>query len=384
MERAEGRGGGRQPVGLRIAIAIHALDTIGGKERDALAIARGLAARGHAVTILTGSAGLQIPRGVTVHLIGTSGWTNHGRARLFARAVATLRSAGSFDALLSFEKLRDAEAYYAADACFACRELSFKAWLPRYVSYARLEADCFSAGGPDILFLCHKQMEEYRRHYRVDADRAVILPPMIHGSAQQGFYERRAAVRHLIGVPASANLAVSVAVYAKQKGVDRTIAALRDVPGLHLIVVGLKDPASARALAAKKCVDTRAYFFGQSDCVADILGAADLMLHPARLENTGLAILESLLAGVPVIASPTCGFAEYIKRFGAGIVLPDPFDATEYIAAIRTALEPNTLDELKRHARDSAPQLLAEGGLERILDMIEDRLARRCAAAPLA
>jgi len=377
MERAKVRGGEEQLVGSPIALAVQALDVLGGKERDALAIAGGLAARGHVVTILTRSARLQIPPGIALRLTGTIGWTNHGRALHFARAVATARSADGFDALISFDKLRDAEAYYAADVCLAGRALGLKAWLPRYAAYARLESDCFGADGPDILFLCRKQADEYRRHYSVDADRAVVLPPMIHGSERHGFYEKRAAVRQSFGIPASATLAASVAVYPEQKGVDRTIAALRDIPELHLLAVGLKDAASATALAAKQGLDARAFFFGHRDDVADILGAADLMLHPARLENTGLVILESLLAGVPVIASAACGFAEYIARFGAGIVLAEPFDAGQYVAAIRAAIEPNTLAEMKRLARHSAPQLRAEGGLDRILDVIEDALDRR-------
>jgi len=377
MERVERHREERRPVALRIALAIQALDVLGGKERDALAIAGGLAARGHEVTILTRSAGLQIPPGIAVCLTGTIGWSNHSRARHFARAVAAARNADGFDALLSFDKLRDADAYYAADVCFADRTRGFKVWLPRYAAYARLEADCFSARGPDILFLCRKQADEYRHHYSIDADRAIVLPPMIHDSNRHGFYERRAAVRQSFGIPASAILATSVAVYAEQKGVDRTIAALRDVPELHLLAVGLKDAASVTASAAKEGLNARTCFVGHRDDVADILGAADLMLHPARLENTGLVILESLLAGVPVIASAVCGFAEYIERFGAGIVLAEPFDAGQYVAAIRAALQPNTLAELKRHARDSAPWLLAEGGLDRILDVIEDALDRR-------
>ena len=377
MERAESCIGGGRRSGMHIAIAIQALGTLGGKERDALAIAGGLAARGNRVTIVTRSAGLQVPSGVVVRRTGTDGWTNHGRARFFARAVAAARSADEFDALLSFDKLRDADAYYAADACFACLDRGLKAWLPRYATYARLEADCFSAGGPDILFLCGKQEDEYRRQYNLAADRAVVLPPMIHHPDRQRFYERRTAVRQQFGIPASATLAASVGIYPKQKGVDRTIAVLHDVPGLYLLAVGLKDAASVRAMAAKNGVDARARLVGHSDEVIDILGAADLMLHPARLENTGLVILESLLAGVPVIASAVCGFAEYIERFGAGIVLPDPFNAADYVAAIRAAIEPDMLAELKRRARDSAPELRAEGGLERILDLIEATLARR-------
>lgn len=365
---------------LRIAVAVGKLSILGGKERDVLAIAGGLVARGHNVTILTRSATLQVPAGVAVSVMtGVGGWSNHARARRFARAVAAARHAGRFDAMISFEKLKIADVYYAADVCFASRVGRLKRWLPRYATYARLEADCFSAAGPEILFLCHKQQEEYRRHYDFGAERAFVLPPMIHPTGEKRFYERRAQVRDSLGIPETATLAVSVAVYPKTKGVDRSILALRDIPGLHLVVAGLKskDVVSLKEMAARAGVAARTWLIGHRDDVPDILGAADLMLHPARVENTGLVILESLLAGTPVIASAICGFSEYIERFGAGIVIADPFDSTSYLHAIRTALEPNTLAELKSRARASAPRLRAEGGLDRILDAIEETLARR-------
>ncbi len=371
----------RSPVrSLRIAVAISRLNTRGGKEHDALAVAGGLAARGHNVTILTRSASLQMPAGVAVSVMtGVTGWSNHARARRFARAVAMVRDAGRFDAIISFEKFKDADAYYAADVCFARRVGWLKSWLPRYATYGRLEADCFSAGGPDILFLCRKQQQEYGQHYRFGAERATVLPPMIHPTGERRFYERRAKIRDSLGIPESAILAASVTVYPRTKGVDRSILALRDIPGLHLLVVGLqaKHAASLKQMAARAGVAGRTWLIGHRDDVADIFGAADLMLHPARVENTGLVILESLLAGTPVIASAVCGFSEYIDRFGAGIVIADPFDSSAYVDAIRTALEPNTLAELKSRARASAPHLRAEGGLDHILDAMEDTLARR-------
>ena len=362
--------------GMRVAVVIQTLDALGGKERDALAIAGGLAARGHKVEIVTRSAQIAVPSGVGLRAIGSRGWTNHGRAQHFARAVAALRDASSFDAVLSFDKLRNADAYYAADVCFACRDLGFKGWLPRYATYARLERQCFGAGGPAILFLCRKQESEYRSQYRLDADRAVVLPPMIHDVGERSFYATRAAVRQRFGIPDAATLAVSVAVYPEQKGIDRTIAAFADVPGVHMLAVGLNDTVWAENFAAKRGVEGRVRFLGHRDDVADIIGAADLMLHPARLENTGLVILESLLAGVPVIASAVCGFAEYIARSGAGMVLAEPFNAGAYVAAIRAALEPHTLAELKQRARTAAPQLRAEGGVARNLDVIENILRR--------
>ncbi len=369
--------------GRHIAVAVQALDRLGGKERDALAIAQGLAARGHHVTVLTRSARLKLPANVRVREIGAGGWTNHGRARRFVQAVAAERH--GFDLLLSFDKLREADAYYAADICFACRLRGIKARLPRYATYAKIEADCFGPGGPDILFLCRKQQNEYLRCYQLGPGRAVVLPPMIHDAEAPSFYAHRAAVRQKFSIPESVPLAVSVAVYPRQKGVDRVIAALERIPNLHLLAVGLKEIAPVQTLAAKHDVLARTRLLGHTNEVAQLLGAADIMLHPARIENTGLVILEGLLAGLPVIASGACGFAEYVERFGAGAVLAEPFDAAEFVAAIRAAIEPQRLVELKRRARESAPALRAEGGLERILDVIDETLARRghARAAPI-
>ena len=107
---------------LRIAVAVGKLSTLGGKERDVLAIAGGLVARGHNVTIPTCSATLQVPAGVAVSVMtGVGGWSNHARARRFARAVAAARHAGRFDVMISFEKLKIADVYYAADVCFVSR-----------------------------------------------------------------------------------------------------------------------------------------------------------------------------------------------------------------------------------------------------------------------
>ena len=366
-----------RPVILRILIAIQALENLGGKERDALAIAGGLAARGHTVSIATRSARLTVPAEVTLRLVDAGAWSNHGRARRFAVAIAELRSSEDFDAVLSFEKLQHADVYYAADVCFARRKLGVRGLLPRYARYRRLERACFGPAGPDNLFLCRAQADEYQRHYRIAPDRASILPPMIHPTGRRDFYARRAEIRQEFGIPETATLAVSVAVYAEQKGIDRSVAALREIPDLHLLAVGLKNDASIKALAAELNLTDRVRLCGHRDDIPDILGAADLMLHPARLENTGLVILEGMLAGVPVIASGGCGFAEYIVRFGAGTVLSEPFDAAEYVAAIRAALRPDRLAELRQSARASAPQLLAEGGLDPILDVVERALARR-------
>jgi glycosyltransferase involved in cell wall biosynthesis len=48
----------------------------------------------------------------------------------------------------------------------------------------------------------------------------------------------------------------------------------------------------------------RARVLGHRADVGDLLAACDLLIHPSRTEGCGLAILEAMAAGVPVIASP--------------------------------------------------------------------------------
>ena len=53
--------------------------------------------------------------------------------------------------------------------------------------------------------------------------------------------------------------------------------------------------------------------------------AADLLLHPAYRENTGTVLIEAMAAGLPVLATDTCGFSNHIERADAGEIVPAPF-----------------------------------------------------------
>ena len=60
--------------------------------------------------------------------------------------------------------------------------------------------------------------------------------------------------------------------------------------------------------------------------IPKLLAAGDLMVHPAHNENTGTVLLEAIAAGLPVLATDVCGYADHITAAEAGIVLDSPFD----------------------------------------------------------
>jgi UDP-glucose:(heptosyl)LPS alpha-1,3-glucosyltransferase len=116
---------------------------------------------------------------------------------------------------------------------------------------------------------------------------------------------------------------------------------------------------------------------GYTTDVADLIGAADLMVHPARVETTGSVILESLLYGTPVIATAVCGYAEHIAHSGAGVVVEEPFDVGRLRQAIASSLASAVLDEMRRNARTYAARIADSFGMDAVTEAIARTVARR-------
>lgn len=75
---------------------------------------------------------------------------------------------------------------------------------------------------------------------------------------------------------------------------------------------------------------------GARDDIAELLGAADLVVVPSRWEGSPLVVQEALRAGRPVVASAVGGIAEMV---GDGAVLVAPEDPAALAAAVRDLLD---------------------------------------------
>ena len=80
--------------------------------------------------------------------------------------------------------------------------------------------------------------------------------------------------------------------------------ALADVPDATLLVLGEgPDRAALESLASSLGVRERLLLPGRVGDVAALYSRADVVVHPARWEGFGLAMLEAMLAARPVVAA---------------------------------------------------------------------------------
>lgn len=366
---------------LRVAFGIVRLFPEGGLQRDCVRLGRLLLKRGHQVAIFTTENRFDLPEGLALTLLPVCGFTNHGRDWGFAGKFAAAVS-GQFDCVVGFNKLIGLDFLYCADPPVADRRRGF--WqraTPRYRTRLKLERECFAPGASThIIALTQVSAQTYRNYWGIGPDRFTVIPPGIDADRRHGELRqpaKRAALRAALDLPADRAVWLWIGAQPHTKGLDRVIAALPAQPAAILLVVGVaSDAGEGRASAVKAQhlgVADRVRFFGYREDIPNFFAAADVLVHPARLDTTGQVILEAMVNGLPVIASGCCGFAEHVHAANAGIVLEEPFAQSALEAALVRAVEPGLAVTFSRNGIDYGRSAVPLDGLAVAADVIEQR-----------
>ncbi|MGW6444080.1 glycosyltransferase [Lentzea sp. NPDC055074] len=128
----------------------------------------------------------------------------------------------------------------------------------------------------------------------------------------------RATVRARLGTPLTVPVALCPARLEPQKRHDVLLAAWAQVPGdCELWLAG---DGSLRASLEKRA-DGRVRFLGTRTDVRDLLEAADVTVLTSDWEGMPIALLESLAANRPIVASDVDGVREVLAG-GGGVMVP--------------------------------------------------------------
>jgi glycosyltransferase involved in cell wall biosynthesis len=143
-------------------------------------------------------------------------------------------------------------------------------------------------------------------------------------------------------VASEAVVLLAVARLTAQKGLDVAVRALPVIretePRAELVVLGEgPDRGALERLAARLGVADAVHLLGRVPDVAAWLRRADVLVHPARWEGFGLALLEAMLTSLPVVATRISAIPEIVVDDETGLLVP-PDDAPALAAAVVRAL----------------------------------------------
>ena len=364
---------------MRVALGIVRLFPEGGLQRHCLDVARLLSDRGHQVTIFASKNLCDLPQDLALVLLSVRAFTNHGIDLAFARKFAAA-TAGRFDRIVGFNKLSGLDFLYCADPPVDVPGRAFPyRILRRHRVRLNLEAESFRpASATHIIALTAPLAEAYRQYWGLDAGRFTVIPPVIDSTRRRDDLrhpDRRKALRAALHIPLDRSVWLWIGAKPHIKGLDRVLAAMVGKPDAFLLVVGVTatrgEGRAAAAKARRLGIFDRVRFYGYCEDIPDFLAAADVLVHPARLDVTGQVLLESIINGLPVIASACCGFASLVRDANAGIVLPEPFQQSALDAAVNRLEDAALADFFSRNGIEYGRSVVPLDGMAVAADVIE-------------
>ncbi len=95
---------------------------------------------------------------------------------------------------------------------------------------------------------------------------------------------------------------------------------IKEVPSKLILVGDGPDRSECERICRELHLCDHIKFLGKQDGLVEILNAADVFLIPSQSESFGLAALEAMACGVPVISSSVGGLPELIKHNETGFI----------------------------------------------------------------
>jgi glycosyltransferase involved in cell wall biosynthesis len=152
------------------------------------------------------------------------------------------------------------------------------------------------------------------------------------------------------------------------KGHAFLLEAAAQLPDVAFVLAG--DGPERTALedqADRLGIGDRVHFLGQRADIGDLLANCDLVVLPSLSEGFGLAAIEAMIAGAPVLATTAGALPEIIRDGVTGMMVP-PANPSALASSIRTLLDDRIL--ARRLAEAGRDQAQREFGAERMVERV--------------
>lgn len=209
-----------------------------------------------------------------------------------------------------------------------------------------------------VLTTSHYAASSIERHYGVPAQDVHIVPELIN---LEHWHE---ALRRAQREPRPHPTILCVAHLYPRKDVAtllRAMAQLQFPAVLRIVGVG-PELARLRRLSRQLLLEDRVHFLGHLSFaqLAQEYRSADIFCLPSRQEGFGIALLEAMAAGLPIVAARACAIPEIVHHGQCGLLVT-PGDVAGFSVALDSLLKQPALRQqlgsagLQRVARYDAP-----------------------------
>lgn len=326
---------------MRVAFVVPSLGPTEGQGNVNFELLRRVVAAGHEVEVMSSLAPERVRElGVTVRLIPRTG-IQLVNQRLMIRGSNRALGRGSFDivhadgpvttAAVDVAMCHMPHAAWRALPADASREPGVRGALNRAATAmnVRLERRVYTRARRVIV--ASQVTAGVLEAAGVDPSRIVELPFGIDATRfRQPSGDERRVARRAFGIGHDEFCVLFVGAQGPRKGLPALIAAID--PRDPLLVAGDRRGGPQERTASTRGL--RAVFAGKMDDIRPAYWAADVLVYPSRFDAFGMAILEAMACGLPVITSRLAGASSVVGD--GGIVLSDPTDVVGIAEAIQT------------------------------------------------
>lgn len=385
---------------MKIAFVISQFDpSQGGVERYAFDLASGLVRRGQEVRVFTQlipSEEHALPKGLQVTRVVVPEGSNLARHRRFDVAVRDgLADLKAWDIVQGFGQTTLHNVYRIGGGTHSAY---LRAMAPYWPFWKRnwekinpknrlrikTERQIYAQSGLYFIANSQRTKGEVCGDYAVEPERIEVIH---NGTDLQAFHPqmcaaRRASSRQRYGLDDDAFVLAFVGSGFARKGLRFAIAitaCLRfwGVPAF-LLVAGRDSTTKYRRQARQLGIESAVRFLGSVRDVESVYAASDAFVFPSLYEPFGIAPLEALACGLPVVITQNCGVSEVLTDGREGCVLARPDDIERGAAFLRTlARDPALQAAYRARARQTAETLDIEKNIDCVLALYQRLVLER-------
>jgi len=234
--------------------------------------------------------------------------------------------------------------------------------------------------GPDmrmVLPVSGLVKEELLRAYSIPDHRIRVIHPGISeerfASLDRANCRRQIRTRHNLSESDVVVLFVGMNFEIKRlglviEGLAGLIQEKKEGISLKLLVAGKGDPLPYQALARRLGIAERIIFAGITREVEAYYLASDIFVMPSVFDTFGMAVLEAMAAGLPVVITQKVGARDLLTDGVQGFILKDPPKPIDLAAKIALLLDPERRTKMGEKARATA----LEHTWDRVADEMEE------------